>query len=111
MSGEEMTMRATQNGQKPRTRSENRRLNSTVSVRLAPAEEAKIRADAESHGETVSSYLRRLALEGNRSGGHVTTNLGIMTAQLPKTCGARMILDYDAASAQLHLRGDSVVTL
>lgn len=43
-----------------------RRLAAMVSIRLTPAELEIVQSNAARHGETVSSYLRRLALEDAR---------------------------------------------
>jgi hypothetical protein len=44
------------------TKEEGRRLESMISVRLAPDEDARVRAEAAKRGVSVSSFLRSAAL-------------------------------------------------
>ena len=46
-----------------KTRSENRRLASMVSVRFSPDEESHVREAAERSRQSVSGYVRRAALQ------------------------------------------------
>jgi len=53
-------------------RSPKRRLAAMVSVRLSPEELEVVQRTAELRGETVSAYLRRLALDDGARGGGVS---------------------------------------
>jgi hypothetical protein len=53
----------------------------TVEIRLTPAEEAQVRAQAAAHGRTLSAYFRDLALDESFRRAH-TRYVGHLAARL-----------------------------
>lgn len=66
-------------------RAEKRRLAAMISVRLAPDELALVQAHARDRGETVSGYLRNLALRDQQAS-HFSSSLSDrVVVQFPRT--------------------------